>query len=579
LGAGAGSVGWRLAAGQIWINGVQVASGIAVPAKGEVVGLHLRLVSGTLYVDFYKGASIVSTQSITAGSWYFGVSLASTTAGGLSCAVNAGQWPALTAAARAGWQPVATAIDAIRLSDVDWLAPATDAEPHVRFEGLMSDAGIELQADVSFWPFADGQTRQSAVAQIRVADQNGLLSDLALQPVGDLPVDIRTIAAGEGWDDGASVARFELDGVELLSDLDTAIRLRDPHPLLDEPVNRAVFLPYVPTLAWQPQPLVLGACASVPVLPANSDGSIGFLADAPIGYVWSVMDRGDPLESGDYALTSGNQLFFDSPPLGPVVADVSSIGPSGMTPATLEHALHNLFSRVGFGAWVAADAQAIDTATGYAGIGLYIGGQQTSVRAAVARVLSSYCAWYWQDAQGRIRIARLVAPEDATSTATLDPADLAADLLVTFDAAPFLTKRAGYRPNAAQLGASDFVTDLVDVPHSRRIELAGTHRGTVYSSVQLAERYAAAERRAPAPFLFWDQDDAQAELDRVCALYATERRFFRWSVSGSTDAPLTPGQVVSISYDRYGLSAGLQVMVISARWNPVTGDAAYILWG
>lgn len=579
LGAGAGSIGWRLATGEIYLDGVEVDDGLPIPVKGEVVAVHFYEAPGFNFrADFYHGSVLVSTIDLPpAATWYFGVSMASTLAGDLTCAVNAGQWPVLTAAGQAAWQPPAPSVLTVRLSDWHWMtAPDDDAE-NERFEGVLDSAGMDTLSAVGFWPWADSVAPRAGSAQFTVRDRVDLLAPI--EGAADVRVSVKQADYDGTYGDAAAVARFVLDAIEVVDDGTRLVRLRDAHDALDEPINRGVFLPYVTALAWQQQPVVIGAVASVPLLAANSDGTVGFLADAPLAHVDVVLDRGDALETGTWSIAPGNQqLLLESPPLGPVLADVSSIG-AAMTPAPLEDALHQVYSRVGHGAWSSTDAAEIDADTGYAGIGFYVGGGAMSARDARDTILANYGASCYQAPDGVLRIARLIDPDSATATAELSPARLVDDLTWLPDTAPSLSRRMGYRPNAARMDASDFVTDLVDVPIARRAELMRPYRGLVYSAVPLAARYAAAERRNPFLSMFWRQEDAQAEIDRICSLYAVERRFYLWRNAGDVALQLHPGQVVHLTYPLHGLDAGRNMLVVSVQGNRSTGRFTIKLWG
>ena len=577
VGNDVGSVGWRFDTGRIALDGTQQAIGITAPVKGGIVGVCFREAAGAaFFADFYRGTTLIHSQSLSAGpSWYFAVSLASTTAGGLVCAVNAGQWPALTAAARAGWQPTPVSVSTLRLSDVHYLTAPTDDPSNTRYEGFIAPSGLDLLSEVGFWPWADAVSPRGGSAQFSVYTPEGLFDAVAGE---DVAVAIKTVDAQGALASATQLGRFVLDSVEVEADARMRVRLRDAHDDLDEPVNPGVFLPSIPQLAWQPQPLVIGAVASVPLLPANNDGTVGFMADAPIAAVDAVLDRGDALEAGTWSLTSGNQLLLESPPLGPVIADVSTIG-AGMVPASLQLALHQVFSRVRKSAWSSADAAAIDAATGYAGIGYYVGSGAQSARQARDTMLASYGSAAYQATDGTVRCVRLVDPDAVAHSLELDPALLGEDLVVVPDAAPNLTRRMAYRPNAAPMEAGEFVTDLVDVPMQRRQELMGLYRGLVYSARPLAARYAAAERRPPFISLFWHAQDAQSEIDRICGLYAVERNFYRWSIAGQPSLALVPGQIVRVSYPRYGLAAGRNLLVAGIQRNPVTGRVTLRMWG
>jgi hypothetical protein len=356
--------------------------------------------------------------------------------------------------------------------------------------------------------------------------------------------------------------------------------LDDAHGDLDDPLQRGVFLPNLPALAWTPQPVVIGAVASVPGLVANSDGTVLFLADAPLAEVATVMDRGDAMEPGTFSLTpDAQQLTMTTPSVGPVVCDASSIG-AGMQPATLLQFLHAAFGRIGKTSWSSADAAAIDAATGYAGIGYYSRDAGT-VREALARVLPSYGAWWWQADDGTLRFSRIVAPETYGGALAFDvtKSDLNKDLVCTPDMAPNLTRRMAYRPNAQALGVSDLVTDMVDVPQARRDELTGLWRGQVYGGGALPQRYRHADTAEPMVSCFWRAQDAQAEIDRVMAMYGVLRSLFVASFYGDPSFAPTPGQVGRITHPRYDLAGGKNVLVRARTRNPVTGDITLALWG
>ncbi len=76
-----------------------------------------------------------------------------------------------------------------------------------------------------------------------------------------------------------------------------------------------------------------------------------------------------------------------------------------------------------------------------------------------------------------------------------------------------------YRPNSQALGASDLVTDVIDVPQSRRDELTGLYRGQVHGAGPLHAHYQRAESADPVISLFWHAADAQQEIERVLGMY------------------------------------------------------------
>lgn len=186
-----------------------------------------------------------------------------------------------------------------------------------------------------------------------------------------------------------------------------------------------------------------------------------------------------------------------------------------------------------------------------------------------------------EDPNGALRFTRVVAPESYGGAPAFDlgEAALAEDLLCVPDDAPNLTRRMAYRPNAQALAASDLVTDVVDVPQWRRDELAGLFRAQVYGAGALHPHYRRADAADPVIALFWRAADAQAEIDRVVAIYREQRFFYRVSVRGDQELAPRPGQIGRITYSRYGLAAGKLVQVRRVERNPATGDVVLTVWG
>ena len=471
--------------------------------------------------------------------------------------------------------------DPIRLADHDWLSAPTDTPANARFEGLIDPSGVTTIAQLGFWPW-DAYPAQAAAAQVRLLDADGLLDVAAQADLSGQAVELLQAPLEGALASATPVARYVVDKLTVDSDSRKTLTLRDAHDDLDKTINPGTFADTVTGYAGQTQPLAIGAVFNAPVLLTGSDGSVGWLADAPQA-VALLRDRGDPMEAGTYSMDAyDQQVLLVSPPLGPMTANLSSIASvdGEPVPATLEQALRDVMRRAGISAWSSADAAAIDTATGYAGIGYYAA-QQVDARQALAAILPSYGAWYWQDASGVLRISRIVDPAGLAVDFELDDVDLAEDLAPSTDTAAALSSRMSWRPNARPMRESEFVTDLVDVPHELRAQLSADYAGVVAAAGAdtLPAEYRHALEAEPFPSRFWAEEDAQAEIDRVVGLYQAVRRFFNARLRGMpTLAPL-PGQVCRLTYPRHGLEAGRKLLVRKVERNPVTGDLSLILWG
>jgi len=570
LGYNNSSIGWNLAAGTIKRGNTTLKSGLAAVGKQQIVGIALN--RATNKIQCYIGKNKVWEGNLPlTGALHFAASLASTQAGGLVLAVNAGQWIPASPAAATGWAQAAPASIAARIAERDYLNSA-----HARYEGLLVD-GLAVIESLGFWPWTDA-VPTSAAAQATVLDADGRLDALVMNDAIGAQVLLRRLARTTNTI--TSAGRWRLDAVDVIDDHRRKLTLANPHDALDQPINRSVFLPNLPALAFKPIPVVIGAVASVPALSASSDGTVRFIADAAV-HVGEVMDRGDIIEPGTFSTSPDNQqLLMHSPPVGPVVCDASSIGLSNgePQPATLQQALSDLFARVGFTAWSSSDAAAIDAATGYAGIGYYAS-ESTTARTVLNAILASYGAWYYRDNDGVLRFVRIIAPESATPTFEINVADLVGDLVRVTDKAPHLTRRMAYRPNAQALGASDLVTDIEDVPQARRDQLTSLWRGQVYATGPLPPRYAHADSAEPFISTLWRQQDAQLEAERVIAMYAKERATYQIALDGSLNPVPTPGQIGLLRYPKYGLNPGLPVIVRRIERREGSADIRLALWG
>ncbi len=577
-GSNANGIGWELATGRLLQGVGAIATGLPVVVHGDIVGLRIAFGSQSRLQLYVNGALVHQRDLLLSGPLHFAAGLAATKAGGLCVAVNAGQWAPRSEAAAAGWRLDAVAVAPIRLADADWLSAPGDSPANARFEGLIAE-GVNLVQELSFWPWGGDPVSQTAAAQCVVADAEGLLDAMALSGASGEPVRILMVDESGMLADAAPVFRCAIDQIEINDDGSKTLHLRDAHDYLGLTLNRGVFLPNVESLAWKPQPVVIGAVASVPAAGGNSDATAMFVADGRV-HLDAVMDRGDLMDAGTFSLSpDGQQLLMKSPPVMPVVADMSSIGPA-MAPATLAAAVADVMARLGSGAWSRSDCQAVDAATGYAGIGYYAGSAVTG-RDALNAMLPSFGVACYQDATGVLRFVRVAAPETYSGPMAfeLSEANMATDLVGVPDDAPNLTRRMAYRPNAQALGASDLVTDVVDVPQARRDELTALYRGQVYAAGPLDAHYRRADAADPVMSLFWRSVDAQAEIDRVVGIYRQQRFFYQFTVRGDQQLAPLPGQVGRLTYGRYGLADGKPVLVRRVERNPATGDVVMTVWG
>jgi len=460
----------------------------------------------------------------------------------------------------------------IRIADHDWLTAASDTPANTRFEGLIDASGITTIAQLGFWCW-DGAAMQAGAAQVRLLDAEGLLDAAALGDLSGEAVALELATQDGTYAAAAPVARYVVDRLVVDSDGRKTLNLRDAHDLLDKTINNGAFASDVAGLAGQRMPMVIGSVFNAPVLLTGSDGSVGWLSDGPVN-VGVLRDRGDPMEPGTWALdTYKQQVLLEYPPVGPMTADLTGLGGS-----SLDQCLRDVTARAGITAWSVTDAQAISTAAGSPPIGMYAS-QPVTARTAFALMLSTFGAWYWQDASGVLRLSRIADPDGMTPALVLEAIDLEGDVTYTTDTAPGLTTRMAYRANARPMRDTEFVTDFVDVPAELRAALSAPQGGVVTAAGAgtLPEEYRHALEAEPYPSLFADNVGAQTEISRVVALYQVVRR--NWIVQTRADTPPLPGQCCLLTYPRHGLEGGRKLLVRRVEHNPATGQLKLTLWG
>lgn len=298
-------------------------------------------------------------------------------------------------------------------------------------------------------------------------------------------------------------------------------------------------------------------------------------------YLLAVV-AGDPPEGEGVTVDSFQVLQYDDTYVPPIVGDPSA--PSDLAPIKLADLLTELLDvrRADLGvAWSKDDATAIDTDTGYAGVGLHFADGET-LRDITKMALDSYTACAWPARDGTLRMTRLTAPEgvaEADRSGSLDQDAMREDLLMVPDLAPGLTTQIGVRRNWSPYGDSDFVSNYTSVPLELRRALKAEFQETRATSAALSSAYAHA-RLAPAfASILDDPDDGQAEVDRIGALYTKRRAFYQVKLELDAVPDIELGQVWTLTYPRYGLDAGKAVMVVDLIESRLARTIDAVLWG
>jgi len=223
---------------------------------------------------------------------------------------------------------------------------------------------------------------------------------------------------------------------------------------------------------------------------------------------------------------------------------------------------------------------AIDTAAGYV-VGWHsLGGEVRGIDLVTLAAQSFGCAIF-QDANGELVPVMLDEPA-ASADFELDELEIT-EISYEADTAPGLSTKMHYGRNYAPHSQDD----LGGLPASTttaitqlKLDLQQDVR-TVTTTETLHAVYADAEDRPPLDSILSEQADAQAEIDRICALYTVPRAFYtvRAFVQAATAHTIEPGATVQVTHSRYGLSGGVNLLVVAARSDFLGNAVDLVLWG
>lgn len=223
---------------------------------------------------------------------------------------------------------------------------------------------------------------------------------------------------------------------------------------------------------------------------------------------------------------------------------------------------------------------AIDTAAGYA-VGWHSLGAEVRGIDLVNLATQSFGCAIFQDANGDLVPVLLDEPA-VSADFELDELDII-EITYEADTAPGLSTKMHYGRNYAPHSQDD----LGGLPASTttaitqlKLDLQQDVR-TVTTTETLHAVYADAEDRPPLDSILSEQADAQAEIDRICALYTVPRAFYtiRAFVQAATAHTIEPGDTVQVTHSRYGLSGGVNLLVVAARSDFLGNAVDLVLWG
>jgi hypothetical protein len=401
---------------------------------------------------------------------------------------------------------------------------------------------------------------------------------------------------------------------QVLFDLaETRVRLKDRLQDLQGPMQPHNYLGNnvlpdglegVDDLKDKPKPLVFGQVLNVSPPSCNTALLIYQVNDGAVYDVPAVYDSGAALpkqtnytSQADMMATApaagyfrvwpaGGYFRLGTSPVGTVTADVTQsasataaqiakavlIGPGAIPPAEVNE----------------DDVDALD-ADNSAPVGIWLDNAST-VAAVLDQILGSVGAWYGADRLSIMRMQRLELPGSPiltlrrfgigtdAATGDLDMTDLR--FLPTNDpdrGIPTWKVSLDYARNWTVQTGNGIAGDVTD---DRRSYLSKEERTVIASddTVKVPDPAAAVKTLTTLMAL---QADAQAEANRILALYKTHRDF------GEVDTPLTIdaiqaldlGMTVAVAIPRFGYDSGRPLLITGMEYNTVRSILTLAIWG
>lgn len=349
-------------------------------------------------------------------------------------------------------------------------------------------------------------------------------------------------------------------GLQADGDGNLRLQLRDPREALNGPVQEAL-LSTGPSIN-DPRPITLGQVFNIepPVIDAAlhryeaHDESVISIDDVRVGGL-TVSHTAD---------AANGRFDLGVSPAGRVTADVT--GPLSTAAAMLQE----IAIRAGFTALDAAALAAFATAAPQA-LGLYVGARRNAID-VLDDIASSVGAWWGINALGELTaaVARIGTP-----VLTLTADDLAfGGIELTEVVLPAWRVRVGYRRNWSTQtdGLFAAVAEADRQRFGRELDVAEA------SDSAIRTLHPRASDSDVVGTLLVSGTDAQAEAARRLTLFGVQRRIYRATCTRRA-WQLRAGQTVRVEYPRFGLDAGVDLLITRASRRLDSRITELTLWG
>jgi hypothetical protein len=487
--------------------------------------------------------------------------------------------------------------------------PPGEAEPAAAYyDGRIVEPGNFQRA--VFAPGTTGGESTVGAGEIILANPDGGLDGLLDYGLDGRPVRISTIPnESAAASSAARWATATAQQVEVSWNRVT-IRLRDRLEMLRVPLQSTVYAGTTTSgglnsaegqpedLRDRPKPLLYGEVYNVPAVLANAFDLIYQLHDGALASIDAVYDAGVPLlfsanyasitalrtatiQGGNYATCLSAGLFrIGASPFGAITADATE----GATAAdrTAAQVARRIITRSALttGDLDLASFTALD-GDNSAPVGIWFPDPVTALEASNT-VLSSVGGWLLPNRLGVFEVGRLEAPAAPVASTFTEDEVLerggGIERIASGDrgaGVPVWRVTVRYRRHYAVQGATEVAGCVAS---ARRAELAQEWRSVKAENSAVKTKHLLATELSVDTCLA-DSADAQAEAERLLALYSVRRDRLIVPVDTDLAAAVDLGRTVSIQVGRWGYSGGRLMTVLGLAEQAAAGVSEIEVWG
>jgi len=483
--------------------------------------------------------------------------------------------------------------------DFHWIGAPTDAEkPNVAYDGRVSiPLSISRQMPIS--PEADRRV-QRQFGEIEIANGDGSMDSI----VRNNAVDGRRVRILYGpmmgsYTDFGVIA--DVLGVTWQAD-EERVRLvvRDRTYSLEKPLQTNLYdgaggAGGTIEIKGKPKPLMFGRCRNVTPVLIDPTNRIYQVHDGKAKAVDMVYDRGTSITfdavagdaasygalvslsvtAGQFATCLDEGMFkLGDDPAGLVTADCRGSADPDYIDTFDTIALRLILSFAGIGEEYVNAGSFASAATIGGEMGIYLDiNELVSTEAVLNRLAHATGSWWGTGRDGRITAGRLKSPA-GESPVFYFRADHIIRLSVISSPIPRYSQVVGYKKNWTVQRGEDLAGAVLD----RRQELAEPYKASAISDIQIKVRHQEALDPPVLETIYESQTDADALRDEKFNLHKVDRQMFELTCK-RLGFLFTLGQIVNVTYPRFGLDSGKNFVVTNITENARGDETILQVWG